>query len=291
MSRKLVQIKSSGADLGTDLKKAFRALQIPPEDLRGSEEQVACFVKDKRYKNFGFRPREGTLVTILLSSSVYQKPFLQIDPQWIAYEDDACVVVDKPEGVSTQATQKWAEDHLYGAMMSYYTRANASQLGYVGLHHRLDRDTSGLVIFTKKRSANKSLSEQFKNRTIHKTYYAVVSGEKPVHPQWEEDGSIQRDYKSKHFRFRVHPEGESALSAFRWLEELPGGLHLIECSPKTGRTHQLRVHLSVSGLPILGDRTYGGLSHARMMLHAREIRFRHPLSNQVIRVESKMQFP
>jgi RluA family pseudouridine synthase len=287
MTMKLVQVKSAGRSLKDDVRTCLERLQIDPQRALAHEHRIQCFVKDKSVKNLTFRPLQNTLITLLLSDELFQKDYLKVQAEWVAYEDDAIVVVDKPYGVSTQSTQKFGEDHLYGAMISYYTKKNVSRLAYIGLHHRLDRDTSGLVLFTKKRSANKSISDQFKNHTIEKKYHAIVSGATPPEKRWTQKGSIGRDFKSTHFKFQIDPKGDSALTEFEWISEISSGMHLIECFPKTGRTHQIRIHLAASNLPIVGDRTYGGLSNKRMLLHASELQFTHPISKKSLSVKSK----
>ncbi|MCC6138836.1 MAG: RluA family pseudouridine synthase [Bdellovibrionaceae bacterium] len=284
---KLLQTKSQGLMLRQDLQSTLRQLGISATDEMFAKTQ--CFVKDKKIKESQFRVKSGALVTFLVPPEIYTKPFFVINSQMIVFEDDAIVVVDKPSGVSTQGTQKFGEDHLYGALISYYTKPHANKLGYVGLHHRLDRDTSGLVLFTKKSSANKSIAEQFQNHNIKKKYHAVVVGPKPEKEQWTCEEPIQRDFtNSKLFRFRVHPKGDTAKTTFRWIKELSPNNHLIECVPYTGRTHQIRIHLKYANLPILGDRTYGRDPHARMMLHASELKLDHPLvSKKELIIQSK----
>lgn len=282
---KLLQIKSLGNTLGGDLEQALKDAAIAaPRDLL---QNVECFVKDKKVKDLKFKPFQNALVTFLLPAEVYRKPYFSIAKDLIVYEDDAIVVVDKPPGVSTQGTQRFGEDHLYGALIAHYTKSHVNKLAYVGLHHRLDRDTSGLVLFTKKPSANKSIAEQFQSHSIQKKYMAVAVGPKPMPTEWTCADPIKRDFASKTiFRFRVDQKGDSAKTQFTWLEQLAENRQLIECTPFTGRTHQIRIHLQAAKLPILGDRTYGGASNSRMMLHADRLQFAHPLTKKPITVQS-----
>ncbi len=282
---KYLQIKSLGKTLGADLERALKdaAIAVPKDKL----ETIECFVKEKRVKDFRFKPLPNALITFLLPGDVYGKAYFSVAKDMLAYDDDAIVVIDKPSGVSTQGTQRFGEDHLFGALISYFTKSHGNKLAYVGLHHRIDRDTSGLVLFTKKSSANKSIAEQFQNQKIQKKYLAVVVGPKPEKEEWTCTDPIKRDFaSSKIFRFKVDKKGDSAKTEFRWVKELAENRQLIECMPLTGRTHQIRIHLKAANLPILGDRTYGNTPHTRMMLHAYELKFVHPLTQKELIVQS-----
>lgn len=278
---KILQTKSLGVTLGVDLERALKeAVVAAPKDKL---QTIECFVKDKKVRDMSFEPFQNAIITFLLPADVYRKPYLSITPDMLVYEDDAIVVIDKPAGVSTQGTQKFGEDHLFGALIAYYTKTHVNKLAYVGLHHRLDRDTSGLVLFTKKSSANKAIAEQFQAQAIKKKYTAIVVGPKPELTQWVCEEPIKRDFAStKIFRFKVDKKGDSAKTEFRWLEEVGENRQLVECTPYTGRTHQIRIHLRAANLPILGDRTYGNTPHIRMMLHANELQFTHPLTKKMI---------
>lgn len=286
---KLLQVKSTGVSLQTDLDQAFQQIGGSPPAAQ-QQENILCYVKDKRVKERHFKPHNGSLVTFLLPSECYRNSFFVLAPEHIAYEDDALIVIDKPHGLSTQGTHKFAEDHLYGAVISALTKPHANKLAYVGLHHRLDRDTSGLVLFTKKSSANKSIAHQFQEHTILKKYEAIGVGQKPKPEQWVCAQPLRRDFSNpKLFRFRVDLKGDSAKTQFLWKKEISPDCHLIECTPFTGRTHQIRIHLKESRLPILGDRTYGRSPYERMLLHACSLTFKHPLTNKEVSVSSKYQ--
>lgn len=282
---KLLQNKSQGDTLGVDLQQTLKTAGV---DVATSQyKSIQCFVKDKKIKDLSFRPHANSLVTFLLPEDIYKKTYFKVDASMLAYEDDALVVIDKPAGVSTQGTQRFGEDHLYGALIAHYTKEHGNKLGYVGLHHRLDRDTSGLVLFTKKPSANKSIAEQFQNQQIKKKYYAISVGPKPKTETWTCAEPILRDFASqKIFRFKTGKKGDAAKTEFKWIRELAENRQLIECTPLTGRTHQIRIHLKEANLPILGDRTYGREPYYRMMLHAFELKLAHPLLKSELVVTS-----
>lgn len=134
--------------------------------------------------------------------------------------------------------------------------------------HRLDRGTSGVILFPKHRQAAAYLSELFKQGTIQKRYLALVAGTPPAE-QWSADGPIGKVGTS---RYGVMEGGRHARTLFRSLLT-DAGRTLVEARPLTGRTHQIRVHLAAAGLPIVGDTTYGGSVAPRLMLHCAGLSF------------------
>lgn len=210
----------------------------------------------------------------------------------IAFENKEIVVVDKPPGLPTQKTLRSFEDNLYDQVRRYFILQKNFPLGlpYVGLHHRLDRGTSGLVLMTKQRQVNKEVSDLFKMRKIKKTYWAYTEwgdGELPM--SWEQKDKIQRgSAKKKKFFFEVGEKGDEAITLFKVLEKHPDSHYKVVCHPKTGRTHQLRVQLSHKGYPILGDSVYGNKKTAsRLMLHAHQLEF--SLKDTIIKVQSQQE--
>lgn len=169
----------------------------------------------------------------------------------IIYEDGDVVVMNKPAGLLSMAKGEYCPENTlerYGLLV-----------------HRLDRDTSGVVILAKNAETQSYLKKQFQARTTHKTYFAVVSG-RPKHEAARIDLPLARDLK-RPTTFRVDPNGKAAETFYQVVKS--NGTHsLLELRPTTGRTHQLRVHLKYLGHPILGDPVYGGEPAERLMLHA-----------------------
>jgi 23S rRNA pseudouridine1911/1915/1917 synthase len=220
----------------------------------------------------------------------------------ILFEDEFLIAVNKPPGLPTQPTLDEARDNLYALVKKFLKSRDRVSEPYLGLHHRLDRDTSGVILFTKKTEANAGVAELFSGRKAQKIYQALstrsVSGSDSV----IEDAFEIKNYlgpdrgppgtqkSTKKVRFTaVRSGGDFAHTSFRVLEKLPQAF-LIEASPHTGRTHQIRVHLSESSLPILGDATYGGnLKLApRLMLHAVSLTFPHPIHQTQISICSPL---
>lgn len=222
-----------------------------------------------------------------------ERPF-EFDSGRILYEDEWLIAVDKPAGVPTQPTIDEARTNLFAAVKKFLGHRDEVAQPYLGLHHRLDRDTSGVILFTKSKEANAGVGELFSKHLAQKTYHALAQ-----HPRGEApwDGKSVWTVKNylgkapgpgKRARFTaVRSGGDYAETAFRVLEETKGCL-LVEAMPKTGRTHQIRVHLSEEGMPILGDALYGAKpeSAPRVMLHAARLTFPHPIHKNQISIQS-----
>jgi RluA family pseudouridine synthase len=202
----------------------------------------------------------------------------------ILFEDAWLVAVSKPPGIPTHETVDPRRPHLVGlltALLSFRTAGGSGDRVRLGIHQRLDRDTSGVILFTKDRAVDAALARQFAERGIVKTYHALTT--RPPHAparEWRVRGDIS-------------PKPgvvQKAETDFRLVESLPGGL-LVEARPRTGRKHQIRVQLAEGGLPILGDERYGrghaaGPPVPRLMLHAFRLELRHPWTDRPLAIES-----
>ena len=201
---------------------------------------------------------EGENPEIILSVPARETP--QDIKELLIYEDQNVLVINKPAGLLSMAK---------GQFTSEVTLED-----YGLLVHRLDRDTSGVVILAKNPATQTMLRRQFQERKTHKTYVAVVAGH-PKNAQALIDLPIARNYKHP-TTFLVDPNGKSSQTYYRVLEQT-AQKSLIELKPVTGRTHQLRVHLSYIGCPILGDRIYNKASKApRLYLHAESLEISIP---------------
>jgi 23S rRNA (cytosine1962-C5)-methyltransferase len=193
---------------------------------------------------------------------------------WIVGEDADVLVVDKPAGMASQAADVTAPDDLVTRLAAFL--AARGEDPYLGVHQRLDRDTSGLLVFARRRSANAKLAQQFEGRHVEKTYVACVSG-------WSRgrDRAILRDSlgRGPGGRMRVvrsgAPGAQPAVTRVRVLARREERA-LLELVLETGRTHQARVQLAHAGAPIAGDALYEGPPAPRLMLHAAGLSFEHP---------------
>jgi 23S rRNA pseudouridine1911/1915/1917 synthase len=184
------------------------------------------------------------------------------------------IAVNKPAGVNSQRTPYQLKGTLEYWVSEYFRKQGSNEPSRV--IHRLDRGTSGVMLFPKHKRAAAWLSARFHDNLIEKCYWALVSG-RPGQAAWSVDGAIG---KLGSARYGIMAGGRSAVTAFRLLAS-SGGCSLVEARPLTGRTHQIRVHLESSGLPIVGDATYGGLPAVRMMLHCASLRFRDDRGTEI----------
>lgn len=188
----------------------------------------------------------------------------------VLYEDEACFALAKPSGLL--AVDGIAE----GKQDSLASRA-AARFAFCRPVHRLDCDTSGVMLFAKGARMQGALQKQFAQRRTAKRYLALVA-QAPEAEVGEIEGAMLADWPNRP-RQMVHPEGRPALT--RWRAARRGSPALMALEPVTGRSHQLRVHLAMIGCPILGDDLYGGADAARLMLHAQSLRFESPASGPV----------
>ena len=210
----------------------------------------------------------------------------------ILYEDDDVIVVNKPSGLLTHAKGGLSDEPTVAEIIRPKT-SFATDTDRPGIVHRLDRDTSGLLIIAKNPESAAHLQRQFAERTAKKTYVAITDG-KPKLNAAKIDLPIGRN-PSAPSTFRIDPNGKPAQTTYHVLAE-NDAQSFVELKPTTGRTHQLRVHLAHLNAPILGDRVYGKSSDCRMMLHAQKLEITLPSGERkvfeaVVPDEFKKFFP
>lgn len=212
----------------------------------------------------------------------------------ILYEDEWLVAINKPHGLAVHG----GSGIKLGLIESY--RVMRPELKFVELVHRLDRDTSGVVLIAKKRSALKTLQDVFRNKTeVQKTYWCLVQG------QWPEtleqvDAPLRKNEATGGERIvTVAPDGKPSLTRFRVLKTFAQATW-VEAQPITGRTHQIRVHAQHSGHPILGDTKYQSpraetlcrqMGLSRLFLHAAQLRVPHPDSGRTLTIQAPLDPP
>ena len=188
-------------------------------------------------------------------------------PPLVLYEDDHLLAIHKPSGINTHKPDRYAQDGIHE-----WLQKQRPEWRKLAILHRLDKETSGVMVFGKTTLANKSLTEQFERGQVTKTYLFLTSSQ-PKAPTTVISTPIDR--KPARTRFRI--------------VEKSGAFTLVEAQPETGRTHQVRIHAAEAGLPILGDKEHGTASMPvpRLMLHAWKLSFRHPQSGQPLEIEAQ----
>jgi 23S rRNA pseudouridine1911/1915/1917 synthase len=261
---------------------------------------------DGRGAKPAYRLHPGQRILFSLPELPREAPRAEDIPLDILYQDDWIAAVNKPPGMVVHPARGHWSGTLAGAIQFHL--GQLSSLGgptRPGIVHRLDRDTSGVILVARNDQAHARLSEQFQARTIEKEYYALVCGQprldrdlidRPIgmHPQHREKMAIRHD----------DPDSRSAQSFYEVQERFEGFAALL-IRPKTGRTHQIRVHLAHIGCPVLCDRQYGGRAELtrgelrrdatdalllldRQALHARRVRFLHPQTGVAMEIEAPL---
>jgi len=208
----------------------------------------------------------------------------------VLYEDAEILALNKPAGLSSQGGR--GQVHTLDELLWAFAKPGKARPRLI---HRLDRDTSGVILTAKTKPAAGSLGKALMARRFSKTYLAIVTPGAPEPKGGVIDLPLRRDEQGREAYMRVcqpdHPDAEAARSRYRTLAEVSGAA-LVELDPETGRMHQLRVHLAAIGRPIAGDARYGGAllvnGHPvpRLMLHARALAFPHPGGGGVKRLEA-----
>lgn len=214
-------------------------------------------------------------------------------PLQVIYEDDDLAVIDKPAGMVVHPGDLNETGTLVSALLNRWPQIAAMNVEEkrAGIVHRLDKDTSGLIVIAKHDRARRKLADQFQSRTVEKVYTALLE-KRPQTLSGRIDAPIGRDPKQRK-RMAVLREGRPAVSEYTVIDDhFAGGYTLVKVRLLTGRTHQIRVHMAFIGCPIVGDRVYGfrkqraGLK--RQFLHASELAFDHPITGKRLRFEAPL---
>lgn len=303
-------------------RKASQAQNGGEKKASQAQERGGFFV----CKNPAFLLRKNARVKVLYDQEkfFYEKPNddikFELDESRVLYEDDAIIVVNKPPRFPTEPTFAKDRDNLRAAVIRYLHKkiSLGKNPPYCGVVHRLDRDTSGVILFSKQRAANAALFTAFdsselvgkpcQERAAQKLYVAVcepagslglisnsVQSQKAAAFKVGDNFSVQNylgrvSLKSQAAKWGTVPKekgGKFARTDFKILEE-KGGRLLVQAKLFTGRTHQIRVHLSQKGLPILGDQLYGGPAAERIFLHALSLELPHPLTGEPLHFEAPL---
>ena len=207
---------------------------------------------------------------------------MNASPPCVLYEDEHMLAVNKPAGLNTHAPAPFAGEGIYD-----WLRHREPRWAKLAIIHRLDKETSGVLVFGKSPEANRSLTRQFTERSVRKKYVLIT--DRPVKPSGEKVVSTLVRAGEKYVSRTPQVALGLAETHFRVLAASPGRT-ILEARPITGRTHQIRVHAADRGFPILGDSLYGGTPAARLFLHSEELAFRHPSTQAELTVHAPVDF-
>jgi 23S rRNA pseudouridine1911/1915/1917 synthase len=249
--------------------------------------------------SFELRGKSEIIVELDLEKLFYEKQpddiKFEVTPQDVLYEDENLIFINKPAFFPVEQTITGNRDNLHDAVVQYLWAKNPELRNppYVGIMHRLDRETSGIILFTKTRAINKQISEIFQSHSLVKKYFAIVPDDSQLNDgtilkpgtQFTVEMNIGRiSSKSQAGKWGPAKDGQYSKTDFKVLRKIiveNKPCLLIECTLYTGRTHQIRVHLSSKGTPLLGDTLYGGQAAKRIYLHSCE------LSSELFSVKSE----
>ncbi|MEP7158054.1 MAG: RluA family pseudouridine synthase [Chloroflexota bacterium] len=278
-----------------------RADRVVADAVGLSRSYVQRLIEEGRLTSDGRPVKSNTVLQpgAALELDVPERPVVEIEGEDIAlrvvYEDADVLIIDKPAGLVTHPAPGRSSGTLVNALLG---RAPASEYGAMGgverpgIVHRLDRDTSGLILVARNDHSQQALMAQLKARRVKKTYLALVHGS-PAAEVGRIEAPIGRDPRQFN-RMSVRAEGRPSTTGYRVKERLPGWT-LLELDLLTGRTHQIRVHLASIGHPIAGDPVYatgvarrGPEGLTRPFLHSWRIEFASPSTEKVIRAEAAL---
>ncbi len=270
--------------------------------VQGLIEEGRVDVAGKTVTSASAKVAAGTAFRIILAAAMPAAAQPEDIPLVVAYEDQHLIVVDKPAGMVVHPAVGNITGTLVNALL-HHCRGNLSGINGVarpGIVHRIDKDTSGLLVIAKSDAAHEGLAAQFAAHTVHRRYIAVCAG----HPSPAEGtidarvGRSDADRKKMTVLPNNSSRGKSAITHYRVHQRLDEAAQ-IECRLETGRTHQVRVHCASIGHPLLGDPAYGRtpkqlrpvlerLGFARQALHAAELGFQHPLTGEMVQFRSNL---
>jgi len=243
---------------------------------------------NKHMAKAGLKLNIGDRLKVVIPPTPPSRLVPEAMPLNIIYEDDDLLAVDKPAGLAVHPAPGHPSHTLVNAILSHFPHlADISDSLRPGVVHRLDKDTSGVMLVAKNSTAQADLAEQFKTHSVAKAYLVLVKG----HLTPENgiiEAAIGRDPRNRK-RMAVVDGGREARTEYRVVKYI-GNYTLLEVMPETGRTHQIRVHLEAIGFPVVGDKVYGVKSPflSRQFMHACRLGFKLPSSGQYVEFKSEL---
>ena len=285
MAEKPVTLRTtiSPALAGERLDKALTALvpQLSRTRVREIIGRGGVWIHDQRQRKADAPVKAGVTYT-LVHPPDFVYPEVKVEPAHVLWEDRWLIALNKESGWYVQPTAWDIFGNLEHAL-SDFLRLRDGRPPKLHLTHRLDRETSGVLIVAKEPEINAPMQKLWGSGGVEKRYLALVSGAPPE--TWISDEPLGPGPQARHRVDRAH--GRHARTEFRTLQR-SGEFAEIEAVPRTGRTHQIRIHAAHGGYPLLGDQRYGGAAEAagepvrRVMLHAAQLTFRHPRTGEAV---------
>ena len=288
MKKFIVEKEDAGKRLDIYLSEKNKQLSRSAIQRLAKEEQILVNSKNSKAS---YSVQEGDIVTLEEPEPKEIKLKAQNIPLEIIYEDKDIIVINKPKGLVVHPANGNPDGTLVNAIMAICKNSLSGIGGEIrpGIVHRLDKDTSGILIVAKNDQAHVNLSEQIKNREVKKTYIALVRGivkennatiDMPI-------GRSQKDRK----KMAVNKNGKQAITHIKVIKRYDG-YTLLEVNIETGRTHQIRVHLSEIGYPVVGDMVYSNGKNKfgveGQCLHAKSLEFKHPITGKQMYLEAEL---
>lgn len=265
-------------------------------------ENGYVYADDEIIADKDFKTRNGDIYQITLPEPQQAAPLAENIPLDILFEDDDLIVVNKCAGMTVHPAAGVYTGTLVNALL-YHCKDSLSGIGGVarpGIVHRIDRNTSGILVVAKTDIAHRSLAEQFFKHTIERTYFTFVYGV-PSPLQGTVEGNIARSLYDRKKMALVQNGGKAAITHYKTIETYKNAVSLLQCNLETGRTHQIRVHLSSIGCHLIGDDVYKGRrsslnlpetlknyvnSFPRQALHAASLGFIHPRTQKYMHFDA-----
>lgn len=291
---KILKVEEAAEKARLDAYIAKQNIELSRSMIQKLLEEEKITVNSKIQKA-SYKVQPGDEIQIKIDSPKQVKIEAQEIPLQVIYEDNDILVVNKPKGLVVHPANGNWDGTLVNAIMAYCKDSLSGIGGELrpGIVHRLDKDTSGLLIIAKNDKAHIKMSEQIKNREVKKTYIALVRGtiaeneatiNMPI-------GRSEKDRK----KMAVTKNGKEAITHFKVLERFTtskGTYTLLEVKIDTGRTHQIRVHLAEIGHPVIGDMVYSNGKNEfgieGQCLHAKKLEFNHPISGEHLVLEAEL---